>query len=325
MKNICIVGYGAIGGTHAEALTHVNEACLYGICDILKDRANDGAKKYGCKAFYDYDECISDDSVDSIHICTPHYLHYEMIKKAVDNGKTVVVEKPVVMTETELADLTENYIEAPIYPIVQNRTNECIKELKKIIETDSTLGRLCAVKGILTWCRDEEYYKSAAWRGTLSQEGGGVLINQAVHTLDLMIYLGGAVETVSASMSNKSLKGIIEVEDTVDAYLKYENGAKGIFYATNAYGANSSVQLELEFENASFVYMSGKLYCNGVLVCEDETGFLGKSYWGLGHLRVFSDLYENHKGIGMADINSTMNTMFAIYESAKSNKEISIK
>lgn len=325
MKNICIVGYGAIGGTHAEALTHVNKACLYGICDILKDRADDGAKKYGCKAFYDYDECIADDNIDSIHICTPHYLHYEMIKKAVGNGKTVVVEKPAVMTKAEFADLIANYGEAPIYPIVQNRTNESIKELKRIIETDSTLGRLCAAKGILTWCRDEKYYKSAAWRGTLSQEGGGVLINQAVHTLDLMIYLGGAVESVTASMSNKSLQGVIEVEDTVDAYLKYENGAKGIFYATNAYGTNSSVQIELEFENTSFLYMSGKLYRNGELVCEDENGFLGKSYWGLGHLRVFSDLYEHGKGIGVEDIKDTINTMFAIYESAGENKEISLK
>lgn len=322
MKNICIIGYGAIGGTHAEALRYIDDVTIYGICDIVKEKADKGAEKYDCKAFYDYDDCISDDRVESIHICTPHYLHYEMIKKAVDNGKTVVVEKPVVMTETELTELIESCAEASVYPVVQNRTNECIQKLKAIIGSDKSIGRLCAVKGILTWCRNEDYYKSAEWRGTLSQEGGGVLINQAVHTLDLMLYLGGMVSSVTASMSNKSLKGIIEVEDTVDAYMKFENGATGVFYATNAYGSNSSVQLELEFENASFVYMSGKLYRNGDFVCADETGFLGKPYWGLGHLRVFRELYTYGRGIGINDITPTMKTMFAMYKSASENKEV---
>ena len=318
--NVCIIGFGAIGPIHAEALTVIKNVNLYGICDIKKERADKGAEKYGCKAFYDFDECISDEKIDFIHICTPHYLHFEMIEKAVSSGKKVIAEKPVVMTYEELEKLYEKYSDSDVFPIIQNRTNTCIKHLKNIIDTDLSIGKLISSKGFLTWHRDADYYKSDSWRGTKAYEGGGVLINQAVHTLDLMIYLGGNIKNVSASMSNKSLKGIIEVEDTVDAFMEYENGAKGIFYATNAYSTDSPVFLEFVFENAVFRYSDKKLYKNNELICEDDARFLGKAYWGAGHERVFYDLYVNNKGFTLSDIKNTMQTMFKIYESAGSIK-----
>lgn len=320
--NICIVGFGAIGPVHADSISLIDSVTLYGICDIVKERADKAAEKYGCKAFYSFDECLLDKNIDSIHICTPHYLHYDMIKKAIQANKKVVAEKPIVMKKDEFSALLKDYSDAPIFPIVQNRTNLCIKELKNIIDTDQNLGKLTAVKGILTWYRTAEYYKSSAWRGTKLYEGGGVLINQAVHTLDLMVYLGGKVSSVTASASNKSLRDVIEVEDTIDALLQYENGAKGIFYATNAYTSNSPVQLELEFENASFKYMSGKLHRNNELICTDEIKFLGKAYWGSGHERTLYDLYVNKSTLGLADIKNTMYTIFAIYESAEKKEEI---
>ena len=320
--NICIVGFGAIGPVHADSINMIESVTLYGICDIVKERADKAAEKYGCKAFYSFDECLLDKNIDSIHICTPHYLHYDMIKKAIQANKKVVAEKPIVMKKDEFSALLKDYPDAPIFPIVQNRTNLCIKELKNIIDTDQSMGKLTAVKGILTWYRTAEYYNSSIWRGTKLYEGGGVLINQAVHTLDLMIYLGGKVSSVTASASNKSLRGVIEVEDTIDALLQYENGAKGIFYATNAYTSNSPVQLELEFENASFKYMSGKLYRDNELICTDDAKFLGKAYWGSGHERTLYDLYVNKSTLGLTDIKNTMYTMFAIYESAEKKEEI---
>lgn len=317
MKKVCIVGYGAIGPVHAESLSYIDDVTIYGICDINKERADQGALKYGCISFYSLEECLADENIDSIHICVPHYLHFEMIEKCIAAGKEVVVEKPMTMTKKEFALLLSKYNGKPVYPIIQNRTNTCVKKLKELIDSEVDLGTLKAVKGILTWCRDEKYYNSEMWRGTKAYEGGGVLINQAIHTLDLMIYLGGDVKCVNATMSNKSLDGIIEVEDTVDALLKFSNGATGIFYATNAYSKNSSVQLELEFENASFRYVDGELYRNKQLICRDENKFLGKSYWGCGHERLLYNLYVNHKTFSVEDIKNTMLTMFAIYESAE--------
>ncbi len=316
MKNVCIVGYGAIGPVHAQALSGMKEVALYGVCDINKERADKGATEYGCKAFYSFDECLLDEQIDSIHICTPHYLHFEMIEKSLQAGKMVVTEKPVTMTREEFANLLANYEEKPVYPVMQNRTNTCITTLKKILEEDTELGKLTAIKGVLTWRRDAEYYNSAAWRGTKAYEGGGVLINKAVHTLDLMIYLAGKVESVDAVMSNKSLQGVIEVEDTVDARLVFENGAIGIFYATNAYGKNSKPQIELEFEHASFRYIDGELYRDKQLLCVDDRRFNGKDYWGSGHGRLFQDVYVNGKGYGIKDVEETMHTMFEMYKNA---------
>lgn len=316
-KKVCIVGYGAIGPVHTETLSGVEDVTIYGICDTDKERADKGAAEYGCKAFYRLEDCLEDAEIDSIHICTPHYLHYEMIEKCIAAGKQVVSEKPITMKQEEFSLLLSKYKGKPIYPIMQNRTNTCVTTLKKILDTSSDLGKLVAVKGVLTWHRDAVYYNSAAWRGTKEYEGGGILINQAVHTLDLMIYLAGNVERVDATMSNKSLQGVIEVEDTVDALLKFENGATGIFYATNAYGKNSKPQIELEFEHASFQYIGGELYRDKQLVCCDDHKFTGKEYWGSGHGRVFYDLYQNQKAFKVEDIKNSMQTMFAIYESAK--------
>ncbi len=324
MKRVCIVGYGAIGPVHAEALSGIPDVNVYGICDIDKERADKGAEEHGCKAFYSLESCLKDSKIDSVHICTPHYLHYEMIEECLAAGKMVVTEKPVTMTKEEFSLLLSKYEGKPVYPVMQNRTNTCITTLKKIIATDSELGKLKAVKGILTWRRDASYYESAAWRGTLAYEGGGVLMNQAVHTLDLMIYLAGDVKSVTATTSNKSLSGVIEVEDTVDAFLEFKNGATGIFYATNAYGKNSKPQIELEFENASFQYINNVLYRDQIFVCRNDHKFSGKDYWGSGHGRLLYDLYANRKSFTVKDVQNTMQTMFAMYESAKKGRKMSI-
>lgn len=318
--NVCVVGYGAVGKVHADALSDIKGVTVYAICDINAERAYAGAQKHQCKSFTNFSDCLSDTNVDSVHIATPHYLHFQMIEKAVKANKIVFIEKPVVMKSEELHLLFQKYSDAPVYPVFQNRTNKCIQEIKAM----DGLGKLVAVKGILTWQRTAEYYNSAEWRGTKKYEGGGVLINQAIHTLDLMSYIGGDVEYVSASASNKSLKGIIEVEDTVDAYLKFKNGATGVFYATNASACNDSPFIEFKYENAVIRYSDGNLYKNGEFLCSDDKSYRGKSYWGMGHEHLFYDYYVKGKTITLKDVKNTMNTVFAIYESAYANKEVKV-
>lgn len=313
---VCIVGYGAIGTLHASTLSKIPNVEIYGICDVDYERVAKGSAAYGCRGFYDIDECLTDGNIESVHICTPHFLHYEMIEKCLMAGKQVVVEKPVTMTKEEFSLLLIKYKDKPVYPIMQNRTNACVMRLKEILDSEHGFGQLQAVKGILTWYRNAAYYQSAAWRGTKAFEGGGVLINQAVHLLDLMIYLAGNVKYVNASVSNKSLQGVIEVEDTVDALLEFENGATGIFYATNAYRKNSKFQLELEFEHATFRYVNGELYHDKEFICCDDGKFVEKEYWGSGHSRVLYDLYMTQKAFTIPDVQNTMQTMFAIYDSA---------
>lgn len=316
-KHVCVVGYGAVGPTHAAALSKIENVILYGICDSDRERADMGALQYNCKAFYEFEDCLKDEAIDTIHICTPHYLHFEMIEKCIKAGKEVVTEKPVTMKAEEFSALLSNYADAPIFVVMQNRTNNCIKALKELIETDKSLGNLVCAKGLLTWHRDAAYYSKGEWRKTWAEAGGGVLMNQSIHTLDLMIYLCGKVKELHASMSNKTLQGIAEVEDTMDAVLHFENGTSGIFYATNAYGKNSKPQLEFEFENASFLYINGQLYRNGELICSDDQTFSGKDYWGSGHARLIYDLYMNERGFRISDVKNTMEAVFEMYRKAR--------
>ena len=148
------------------------------------------------------------------------------------------------------------------------------------------------------------------------------LINQAVHTLDLLSYFAGEAEKVVADMKNHSLKGVIEVEDTVEAYIKYKNGETGVFYATNAYVTHTPMQFEIYFEKNNFAYINGSLFLNGELICTDSKEYSGKSYWGNGHTKTLGDLYSSSKVLTLHDVKDTMYTMFAIYESADKNKEI---
>lgn len=320
MKNVCIVGYGAIGPVHASALEDVSQAKLYAVCDIDPERRKVCQAKYTVKAYDDFDRMLKDREIHSVHICTPHYLHYEMIRKALEAGKDVVVEKPVTMTRQELDALLVLDGAERVCVVLQNRLNPCIEKLKSLIHSGE-LGSIKTVKAVLTWHRDEAYYAQDEWRGRFATEGGGVLINQAVHTLDYFSFLIGEISAVRAVMSNFSLENVIEVEDTCTAYVGFASGIQGIFYATNSYGDNSAPFLEVIFENGLVRYMDNQLWKDGQMLAEDEPPVIGKSYWGSGHARLLKRYYEEQRYFCPKDAANTMETMFAMYESAKRGGE----
>ena len=211
---------------------------------------------------------------------------------------------------------------ASIVPIVvifftSFKTNEEIAE-------SGIYGKILSAKAFLTWARDINYYNADEWRGKWDTEGGGVLINQAVHTLDYFNYIAGGIKSVKASISNFSIDGI-EVEDTVSAYLNLKCGARGVFFATNAYKTNSSPEFEIIFENGVVKYSEGALFENGKITEEDSKAFNKKNYWGIGHSALIKNIYDSGISFGLKDAENTMNAVFAIYESANSNqKEIKI-
>ncbi len=320
----CIVGYGAIGPLHAKAISKISGASVYAICDVDRKTAEKGAKEYGAKAMYSFERVLADKNIDVVHICTPHYLHYPMIVKALDAGKKVVCEKPIVMTEEEFKKLLAHPKCDEVCVVMQNRLNNSIREFKEIAE-ERDFGEVCGVKGMLTWCRDREYYDQAEWRGTWAQEGGGVLINQAIHTLDYFTYIGGTVASVSAVMHNFSLKDVIEVEDSFAITLKYANGVHGIFYATNAFSEQSDPMFEIVYEKGIVRYEDGRLLVNGECIAEDAKTTGEKWYWGLSHEKLISDFYKTGKHFSPKDVKATMDVLFASYNSAKSGQEIVLK
>lgn len=344
MKNVCIVGYGAIGPVHARALEKTDQGRLYGVCDMDPLRRRACSEQYGAAEYEDFDAVLRDDRIHSIHVCTPHYLHYEMIKKALAAGKDVVAEKPVTRTRQEWNALNSAEGADRICVVLQNRLNPCVQELKKLVQS-GRLGAVRAAKGILTWSRDRAYYASGDWRGKWQTEGGGLLINQAIHTLDLFSYTVGDILSVRADMCNHTLEGVIEVEDTLAAHLELSprslsgdksgeqgicepglcsgkepdcrrSSVKGVFFATNGYEENSAPFFEILFDKGTARYMDNKLWVNGELTAEDVPATAGKDYWGSGHERLIKRFYDEGKYFTLSDAASTMEAMFAMYEDA---------
>lgn len=318
MKRVCIVGYGGIGPVHAKALEAVDEAELYAVCDIDESRRKRCSEVYPVIQYDNFDQMLTDEAIDSVHICTPHYLHFEMVKKALAAGKDVVVEKPATMTKEQFAELKELPGADRVCMVLQNRLNPSVQKMKELVQSGE-LGAVKAAKGILTWHRDRAYYEKDAWRGKWETEGGGVLINQAIHTLDYFSYLIGDVASVRANMCNYSLEDVIEVEDTFTASLKMKNGVKGLFFATNAYVESPAPYFEILFEKGTVRYMEGQLWVNRQLVAEDSAPVFGKAYWGSGHNGLMKRYYDEHKYFSIKDIENTMETMFAMYESAENS------
>lgn len=319
MKNVCIVGYGAIGPIHGMALEQTKQARLYGVCDIDPERRRLCREKYGAVEYGDFDAVLADRAVDSVHICTPHWLHYEMIQKALAAGKDVVAEKPVTRTRQEWNALKALEGADRVCVVLQNRLNPCIQKMRELIQ-EGSLGSARAFRAVLTWSRDRAYYGSGEWRGRWATEGGGLLINQAIHTLDFIGYLLGDIRKVRTDMCNHTLEGVIEVEDTLAAHLELESGVRGVFFATNGYSENPAPFLEISFEKGVARYMDQKLWVNGCLAAEDAPAAAGKDYWGRGHERLIQRYYDEGEYFSISDAENTMETMFSMYEDAYRGK-----
>lgn len=320
MEKVCIVGFGCIGPNHANALLKTKNATLYAVCDPDATVRKQVEEAYAVKTYAAYEEVLADDEITSVHICTPHYLHFSMIQMALAAGKKVVAEKPITRVREEFDALLETPGIDRVCAVFQNRYNPCVMALKKAVD-EGTFGKILGVKGILTWFRDDAYYAAGDWRGKLATEGGAVVINQAVHTLDLMIYLGGPVKDIQGSTFNFTLQDSIEAEDTAVAHLNFENGARGTFFATNAYADNSPYFVEIVGEKGKARYQDGKLWMNGELVLQEGTTEIGKSYWGTGHEMLIHRFYDADERISVEDVSNTMKTLFALYESAKRGAE----
>lgn len=293
-----IVGCGSIAPLHARAIASMPEAKLLAAVDIDEARAGAFAKEYSCRAVREYQELIYSEDIDIVHLCTPHYLHEEMASELLQAGKHVLTEKPMALDLPSARRMLKaaEQSKGQLGVVFQNRYNDPSIQIKRAIDSGA-LGPLLCMKGIVTWYRSPEYYKESSWRGKWASEGGGVLINQTIHILDLLQWFGGDIASVQGSVSTDMLYGVIEVEDTAHACINFSNNARALFYGSNAYLVNSPVELEIVFEQGTLLQRRDCLYLwkEGVetLLSESwQTGDVrGKSYWGTGHERLIHDFY----------------------------------
>lgn len=229
-----IVGTGMISRFHARAIEDVRGAKLVACFDQVAERAKSFAGDVGCTPYDDLNAMLADPAVDIVTIATPSGAHQEPAVAAAKAGKHVIVEKPLEVT-LKRCDRIINECEkqgvklATIFP---SRFHDSSVKMRKAID-QGRFGRLTLGDAYVKWFRTQEYYDSGAWRGTWKLDGGGALMNQAVHTVDLLSWLMGPVEEIQAQTATLAHKRI-EVEDVATATLKFKNGALGVIEATTA-------------------------------------------------------------------------------------------
>lgn len=330
--NAAVVGCGAIHRNHADAIADCPEVRLYAVCDIKEDRAVEAAGRYNCKYYTDFKEMLECKEIDVIHLCTPHYLHAPMAVEAMRKGKHVLTEKPMAMTPEEAGEMIKVSEETGkvLGVCFQNRYNAVSVRIKELLDS-GVAGKVLGAKASVTWCRDEKYYTGSGWRGKWSTEGGGVLINQAIHTLDLLQWFLGEIESIRANVDTRLLEGIIEVEDTAEAMIKFSSGAAALFYATNNYPINSPIEIEIICENAVMKLVDNLTvkYKDGreETVSENERKTGEKAYWGLSHRYLIQDYYEKLLKNEKFELNGyegikALKIIRGIYESSNEQKKL---
>ena len=315
-----IIGLGAISPLHIRAILDRGQK-ITAICDVdaarckkINDEFNLGAKEYS-----DYNQMIDSGEVDVIHVCLPHYLHSEVICKALSKDIHVLCEKPLAINFEQLNDIEKavNNSSATLGVCFQNRYNASVLYLKEFFKGKE----ITAATANLVWQRDEKYYASGAWRGKKQYEGGGVMINQAIHSLDLLQWFCGMPETVIAHCSNNSLQGVIDVEDTAYGLFSLKNGGNFVINATNA-AKNCFTIISMFHAGDDTVELSGdNLIVNGKFVTKsDGAPIFGKEEWGVGHDKLIKEFYnclENGKKfpIDFYEASKTVKLILKMYQS----------
>lgn len=315
-----IIGLGAISPLHIRAILKYGQK-ITAICDVDSEKRQKVNAEFGLNAeeYGDYNALLASGKVDVVHVCTPHYLHAEIICTALGANIHVLCEKPLAINFEQLNAIEKavNNSSATLGVCFQNRYNASVLYLKEFFKDKEII----AASANLVWNRGKDYYSSAKWRGKKQYEGGGVMINQAIHSLDLLQWFCGMPETVIAHCSNNSLKNVIDVEDTAFGRFTLKNGGNFIINATNS--AASCFPIIIMFQSKTdAVELSGdNLIVNGKFVTKsDGAPIFGKEEWGVGHDKLIKEFYnclENGKKfpIDFYEASKTVKLILKMYQS----------
>lgn len=321
-----IIGLGNVSVMHINALINKGEN-IVSLCDIEKEKCTLAKEKYNlnCNIYENYIDMIENENLDSVHICTPHYLHCEMVCACLDRNINVLCEKPLCISYEQL-DVIEKSVKSSSGKLgvcFQNRYLETVKFAKDFFK-DKKITSGCAS---CFWMRDKAYYDSGAWRGKKATEGGGVMINQAIHSLDLLQYICGMPDKVTAYISNISLKDVIEVEDTAFGRFTFDGG-NFIICATNSASYTYSNKYMFHSDDDTLEIIENNVLINGKPYLNKGYEFNhGKKAWGYGHEILISEFYdclktEKHFPIDFDEGSKAIKLVLAMYNS--SGKEIKI-
>jgi len=250
---IGIVGCGVIAGVQAQAIRQSEHARLVSVYSRNPDNARRLGEEFQVTWSADWDEFIGNDRIDVVSVCTPSGTHLDYGKLAAQAKKHVVVEKPIEVTlqrgQQLIDECDKNGVNLAV--IFQNRYLPDVRRMKKRIE-DGDLGKLFLGDAYVKWFREQAYYDSAGWRGTLALDGGGALINQAIHTIDLLQWMMGEVESIFGrigTLTHERLEG----EDNAVAVLQFRNGALGVIEGSTSVQPAMPRRLEIHGQKGTAI------------------------------------------------------------------------
>ena len=252
MKKIkfALIGCGRIAARHAE---HINNyGVLKAVCDINKHKAKNLGENYSANIYTNVDELLKKEGIDVVSICTPNGLHAEHSIKSLQAGNHVLCEKPMATNVSDCGRMIQAAEKSNkrLFIVKQNRFNPPVIKVKEIIDEDN-LGRIYSLQLNCFWNRNQEYYEDSDWKGTKKLDGG-ILFTQFSHFIDLLYWMIGDIQEVSAFNNNYAHKGIIEFEDTGVVALRFYNGVIGtINYSINAYSKNMEGSLTIFAEKGT--------------------------------------------------------------------------
>jgi predicted dehydrogenase len=247
--------------------------------------------------FTDVDTLLATVHPDVVHVTLPHYLHAPVAAAALRAGCHVLTEKPVGESYRAGAELAGVAAASgrTLGVCFQNRYNDSSIALRKVVD-DLPYGRVLSGRASVWWHRAAPYYASSPWRKTWSEAGGGVLINQTIHTIDLLCWFLGAPESVSGVASNLTHGSIAEVEDTATIVMRHPNGVGSVYFATNSHAVDAPVELELDFEHATVTLKDGVVTATTTdgateVLATDAKAVGDRAYWGTSHARLINDFH----------------------------------
>jgi len=293
-----VVGCGDISAVHLAALGDLGGVELVGVCDVDPGRAAAAAEAHGTSSYTDHRLMLDSLEPDVVHVCTPHDQHVPVAVDCMERGVHVVLEKPVAHTLSAaqpLLDAGRANPDVKVAVCFQNRYNRAAQEVYRLL-ADGSLGAVQGASATVAWHRTPEYYARGPWRGQRRRSGGGVLMNQAIHTLDLVQWFLGPVTEVSSQVGTLALGDYVDVEDTAQLVMDHESGSRSVLFATLANAVDSPVTIEIDTEQARLL-IRGDLtvtYADGrtEVVEERRATSTGRAYWGVSHELLVADFYR---------------------------------
>ena len=338
---VAVIGCGVISKLHLRCFAHNPAAEIAAVCDLRPERAEEAAREFapGARRTASAADVFAAPDVDAVSICTDHASHAPLACAALAAGKHVLCEKSLARTAGDLrkmvaaAEARPDLVAAGVF---QHRFEPLPRVMRKLL-AEGAFGRLLTATGTLHCFRGDDYFLKDAWRGTRAGEGGSVLINQAIHYFDLLLWIAGGADGARAFSANLGHEGVIETEDTVAVALRFGSGAVGSFTATSASHLGWDSALSFHGTRGSFSFRNdavSEVSCADAKTerrvraaidkaVEEASGVFakGKGYYGPGHQAQIDDFVRavrtgTRPFVTFADAAATDSLVFAAYASA---------